>query len=332
MKCSPLSVALTAVTGAVSAALFLPSIAVLLPAWAPPALAQQEAVIDAVIASVDGKPITLLDVARQLRRPSTLSIDEVSSDPEARAALEFLILEQLILREAEAKKIGVSNSEIDEYINEVASRNNLSREGFEAALMSENKSIDDYKRTLKLEILRSKLTANFMKDSVAVSEQEIDAYLEDHPELTKSGSKIKLRQILIGRDSMGDGQARSLLESLKQKCEEGEQFAELARSHSESPEAAEGGSLGLLADEDLSRAIFDAVFSLKEGEVSEVVETAAGYHLFQVEQRIIENGQSDSSRLREEIRKNLLNQKMQERMHGFFANEIYKSHTVDKKI
>lgn len=297
-----------------------------------PAYAQEEIVIDAIAASVDGKPITLQDVSRKLKSDHTLTLRELSSDPEARAALEYLIFEKLLLQEAEAKKVAVTNSEIDDYINEVAARNNLSREGFEAALISQNKNLDEYKQTLKLDILRSKLTSNFVKDSVSVSDAEIDAYLEVHPELSKSGAKVKLRQILVSTSSHDDEEAHKLILDIRAKVVAGENFVEMARAHSEGTAADEGGLLGVLAEEDLSREIFDAVFSLKDGEVSEIIRTPAGYHIFMVESRFVEDRDDGNEKVREEIRKSLLNQKMQEKMQGFFTTEIYKLHTVDKKV
>lgn len=295
-------------------------------------LAAEEALIDAVVASVDGKPITLQDIARKLNPPRGLSLSQIQGDQEARAILEFLIMEKLILNEAEAKKVGVSNSEIEEYINEVAARNNLSREGFEAALAAENRNFEEYKRLLKIDILKSKLTANYVKSGVSVSEQEIDEYIKNNPELSKSGSKVKLRQILVRTENRSEEDAQEILEEVHDKLKDGADFKELAKKYSESPDAEDGGELGMLAEEDLSREIFDAIFQLDPGQFSGITKTPAGFHIFQLEERLVENDEGDAGSLRAEVKKIIYDRKMQDKMAAFFSHEIYKLHTVDRKI
>ena len=304
---------------------------------------EQVIVIDAVAASVDGKPITLRDVSKRLVPARELTLKDIVSDPEAKTALETLIFERLILQEAESRKLGVSNSEIDEYINEVAARNNLSREDFEAALVAEKKSIDDYKNVLKIDILKSKLTSNYVRSAVSVTEEEIDKYIAENSQYSDDGSKLKLSQILLRADKHSEEEAMQILSEVLAKFKEGQSFSSLAKEFSEGSQASEGGSLGLVAEKDLSTEIFDAVFPLKTGEISEVTKTSAGFHLFYVDERIDaksknddddseEDSNSQPDPVREEVRKLLNDQKMQEKMSSFFTSEIYKLHTVDRKI
>ena len=305
--------------------------------FACPGLSAQEILIDAVLASVDGKPITLQDVEKRLPGNRTLTLKDMMNDQDAKMALETLIMEKIILQEAEQKKVAVSNSEIDEYINEVAKRNNMSRDGFEAALVNENKNIEEYKRALKIDILKSKLTSTYVRGAVAVSEDEIDKYIEANPELSKSGSKVKLSQILITLNDKTEEDALAKLVEVQSELNTGASFAELAKKYSEGSEAREGGSLGIIAEEDLSREIFDAIFSVKTGEVSAITRTGAGLHLFKLEDRLVAPSDSEDEEevvntVRAEVKKILLAQKTQEKMAGFFTEDIYKSHTIDRKI
>ncbi len=303
----------------------------------------QEILVDAVLASVDGKPITLQDVEHKLFPKRNLSLKEFMNDTEAKLVLEELIMEKVIIHEAEIKKVGVSNAEVEDYIIEVAKRNNLSLEGFEAALQNENKNIEDYKRSLKVDILKSKLTSSYIRGAVSVSEEEIDIYIEANPELSKSGSKIKLSHILVLTTDKTEEQAIAKLVEVQARLQSGDDFAKLAVEFSEGSEAREGGSLGIIAEEDLSPEIFDAIFSVNTGGVSSITKTGAGLHIFKVNDRLVNNSDSDDddendeskkleSSLRAEVKKILLTQKTQEKMAGFYTNDIFKSHTIDRKI
>ncbi|MBX7143484.1 MAG: SurA N-terminal domain-containing protein, partial [Oligoflexia bacterium] len=122
----------------------------LVPLLAPSAWANPSAtVVNAVVASVDGKPITLRDVTRRLANPRDLSLNDASKDPEARAILDALIMELVLSSEAEAKKISVGDDDVERYVEEVARRNNLSKDGFEKALLQQKRSLDDYRQFVR---------------------------------------------------------------------------------------------------------------------------------------------------------------------------------------
>ncbi|MEM7626740.1 MAG: peptidylprolyl isomerase [Planctomycetota bacterium] len=75
---------------------------------------------------------------------------------------------------------------------------------------------------------------------------------------------------------------------LKQQIADGKPFAELAKAHSSCPSGQAGGSLGQFKQGDMVPE-FDAVIfgDLPIGEVSEPVKTSFGYHLIEVQQRMM---------------------------------------------
>lgn len=75
---------------------------------------------------------------------------------------------------------------------------------------------------------------------------------------------------------------------LKQQIADGASFADLAKQHSACPSGKAGGSLGQFSKGDMVPE-FDAVsFSdLPIGEVSDPVKTQFGYHLIEVQQRMM---------------------------------------------
>ena len=100
----------------------------------------REILIDTVLASVAGTPITLRELEAQysLLYPSAkrtvASAEQVAQSPELKKLLEMLINQKLIEAEAEKRKIKVSVNDVERYIDQVARQNNLSRSDFELAL------------------------------------------------------------------------------------------------------------------------------------------------------------------------------------------------------
>ena len=90
--------------------------------------------------------------------------------------------------------------------------------------------------------------------------------------------RVRLRQILV--------ESRKAADEAKAELARGEPFAEVARRHSQDPSAPYGGLQGELAHDDLPEEFADVIFSLKPGEVSDVVAAAYGFHIFQVTARL----------------------------------------------
>jgi len=75
-------------------------------------------------------------------------------------------------------------------------------------------------------------------------------------------------------------EAKLLAEELQQKVTSGSDFAKLAEEHSDDPgSAAKGGSLGKFRREQMVPEFSDTAFALDIGQVSDVIESAFGYHV-----------------------------------------------------
>ena len=298
-----------------------------------PAAAEEELVLNAVVATVDGEPFTLQDISKRLSPPRKLTLAEAAVDAEAREVLDQLILEKLIEEEAKTRRIVVSDEEVESYVNQLAARNQLTRAEFEKALLEQQrKDIASFKKDISSQILKSKLAGELVRGGLAVSDDEVQAYITEHPELGRTGGKIKLSQILITTSQHGEGEAEKLIGSIRNKIKEGEDFAALARKYSESPEASQGGSLGLIDEKDLDPQIFETVFSLPAGQTSEVVRSAIGFHLFRVDDRMGAEKGGDETKVREEVMQILKQQKLELKLRNYFSTDLYNNHSVDKKI
>ncbi|MFZ5510628.1 MAG: peptidylprolyl isomerase [Pseudomonadota bacterium] len=94
------------------------------------------------------------------------------------------------------------------------------------------------------------------------------------------------RHILIKTSELvSEAEARRRLVALKERLDNGADFAELARLHSNDLSAAKGGDLGWLSPGDTVPDFERAMNELKPGQVSEPVRSPFGWHLIQVLER-----------------------------------------------
>lgn len=119
--------------------------------------------------------------------------------------------------------------------------------------------------------------------------------------------KTKVRHILIKTNELiDDAEAKKRLLALKQRITDGDDFASLARTHSDDKGSAlKGGSLDWVGPNDLVKPFEEAMSKLAINEISEPVQTQFGWHLIQVLDRENKDDSSDyrKNQVRDAIRK-----------------------------
>lgn len=149
-------------------------------------------------------------------------------------------------------------------------------------------------------------------DQVDVSEDELRARYQT--EIANLGEQRRAAHILIeSGDVRTDKDARALIDELRQRLANGEDFAELARSASEDTgSAADGGDLGFAAAGVYDPDFEAALFALTKGQVSEPVRTEFGWHLI----KLLDTQEADVpsfAALREKIERDLKAEKVEQR-------------------
>ena len=207
--------------------------------------------------------------------------------------LEDMLFRKLMLNQAELDSITVTEEQIDSeveryiryYISQLGSQEKL--EKYYNKTMAEIK--DDLKKTLKEKQLMEEVQRGIVsgvnatpndvrefynsipKDSVPmVSAQYEIAQLVKKPPITLD-EKLAVKEKLYG---------------LRDRILKGERFSTMALLYSEDPGSAKkGGELGFQGRGELVPEFEAVAFSLKDGEISEVVETEYGFHILQLIER-----------------------------------------------
>lgn len=153
----------------------------------------------------------------------------------------------------------------------------------------------------------------------AVNDEDLEAYYEQNKARFVTPARIHLSHILL-QLSKNDSEYQAVQQEAKalaaQAKSNPDSFAELAQEHSQDKgSASSGGELGWITHGNWPIALQNAVFALKEGEVSDVIEGPDGYHIFKVNAYEPEQSQSFDSvkaQIADEVRQQLAAEKFAE--------------------
>lgn len=132
-----------------------------------------------------------------------------------------------------------------------------------------------------------KFDPNEYKSQVNISDEEIQSYYSDHPEEFELPETVSARHILLKVAEDADPEIvetkRQKALEIMEKAKAGEDFAELAKTHSEGPSKENGGQLGTFKRDDMVKSFSDKAFETAVGDITQPVKTQFGWHIIKVE-------------------------------------------------
>lgn len=146
--------------------------------------------------------------------------------------------------------------------------------------------------------------------------------------------QARVRHILIrSNELVSEADAKYRLTQLKERLDNGADFAQLARLHSEDPSASRGGELGWVSPGDTVPAFESVINQLPLNRTSEPVQTPFGWHLIQVLERRTEDVSSERQRLmaRNEIRTRKADEAYQEWLRQL-RDRAYVEYRLEDKL
>lgn len=230
-----------------------------------------------VIATVNGEVIARADFERLLAREAQAMEGNAPRtpaqvEPFKQALLDTLVERALLLQAAKAANIEVTTEEVDRRVLALSSEYPAGT--FDEALAKSQTSRDAHRRSTREQLTIEKLFAQEINARVAVSEEQIRQYYDEHVAEFTEPEQVHAQQIVV----KGLDEAKRIQQQLWQ----GKKFPDLARRYSLSPDARVGGDLGFFARGTMPPAFDEVVFKLNVGGTSEVVSTEYGFHLFRV--------------------------------------------------
>jgi peptidyl-prolyl cis-trans isomerase C/foldase protein PrsA len=256
----------------------------------------------AVIATVNGERLTRAEFEHQLSREieSTDSAPPTAEQlaPIKKALLDTLVKRMLLLQVAREKNVTVPPAAVDRAVLRI--RADYPTDGFDQALSQAHLSLAELKKDQEASLTVLALFEREVYPRVGVTEAEIHDEFDAHEADFSEPEQVHAAQIVVKELD----EAKRVQQLLRQ----GHKFADLARKYSLSADAKVGGDLGFFPRGQMPPPFDEVCFKLGVGQVSDVVATEYGFHLFKVLAKRPARKQ-DFAQVRQEIERRLLDRK-----------------------
>lgn len=234
--------------------------------------------------------------------------------------LQRLITERLESQEAVRQKIVVTDDMIKQAIEIITSRNKMTLDQMRKQIESSGVTWDEYRAMIRREIQLERLRQRVIDSSIIISDAEVDAALREQKARQEGGlaalgrpgagqppqsappqqqqaapqqasapnqpAILGLAQILVRvPEGASPDQVKALrarAQDILNKIKSGQTFESLATSSSDGPEAARGGDMGARPVEAWPDLFLNAVSGVKDGGVSNVIQSGNGFHILKV--------------------------------------------------
>ena len=255
-----------------------------------PAISDDAIILDRIIAVVDEDVVLQSELdARIARVKAQLASADSPLPPEqmlVNQVLERLILENLQLNMGHRGGIRISDEQLNEAMQRIANRNNLSLLDFQRALAADGLSYAEMREEIRREMIIGHVQQSMVNGRLTITDQEINNFLESDVGKTVTADEYRVSHILISlpdkptRDQIAA--ARNEAEAVVSELRQGADFAGLAAARSAGQRALTGGDLGWRKVVQIPTIFADVVPTLSASEVHGPIKSGSGYHIIKL--------------------------------------------------
>ncbi len=229
------------------------------------------ATLNKVAAVVNGQMISYFDVQQaalpELKK-SKINVNSAANKEKVeqiyKQTLDNMILELLILDEAQRHTITASDLEVDTEITRIMQQSRMSKEAFEKQLQSEGLNPDALRSRIHSTIIRQKLMTMMVGRKVVVRPEDVRDYYDAHKNELKNSKQMQLA-LLVYPDTSNAAQHAAAIKKDSSK------FEQIAKEISIGPNKENGGFLGDVPVDKLDPRLAKLIADLKEGEATQVI-------------------------------------------------------------
>lgn len=198
--------------------------------------------------------------------------------------MERLVVSRLQTQKAAEAGIRIDDRELNEVLGNIASQNGLTLAAFADAVRKDGMDFLSVREQVRDEVLVARVKQKEVDSRVVVTDQDIALFLANRSAV--DDSEYRLSHILValpeGATAEQREAARAKANGLLARLNKGEDFAQLAAAESDGQQALQGGDLDWRKGSALPGLFAATVPKLKQDDVSEVLESAGGFHLIKL--------------------------------------------------
>jgi len=253
----------------------------------------QDRFLDGIVAVVGDDVITQRELVERINLAEQQLAQRGARAPNRdvliRQVMERMVVERVQLQEA--RRVGISIDEItlNRTMESIAAENDLTLLQLRNALAAEGVDFAAFRQQIRDELTIAQLRRRQVDNRLRVGEQEIDDLIAAESGAIDRDIRYQLSHILValpqGADSATIAAARVKAEGLRARARAGEDFANLAISHSDAPDALDGGDMGWRGAADIPTLFARNVILMRPGEISPVLRSPNGFHIVKLVDR-----------------------------------------------
>ena len=212
-----------------------------------------------------------------VKRYEQQNIPKPSLDDLKEQVIESLIIEELQLQLAERAGVRISDSELNDSIIRIARNNQMELEQFISFIENSGDSYEEFRENVRKQMIIQRIQRGRVQSEISITEKEFDAFLKTDESLKELEPELFVRQILV----------KTLIEAEKviSRIANGENFTDLAKEISISGNAIDGGAMNWRKLSEMPELFSTALQNKKMNEVTEPIESGAGYHILKLEDK-----------------------------------------------
>ncbi len=260
---------------------------------APVTPPSDDRVTDRILAVVGEDVVTERELVERMNLVAQQMLEQGHRPPDrdtlARQVMERLVVERVQLQEAERVGIDIDEMTLNRAMENIARENRLTLTQLRQALLQDGVDFNAFREQIRNELTLAQLRRRQVDGRVRVSDQEIADLIASESGAIDRGVRYRLSHILVpvpqGADSATIAEARDRAHALRQRLEDGEDFATVAISESGAPDALEGGDLGWRGAGEIPTVFAREVILMRTGEISDVLRSPSGFHIVKLEDR-----------------------------------------------
>ena len=246
--------------------------------------------LDRIVAIVDNRAITqseLDEKTEEILANARASGVNLPSKAEIRKqVLDLLINETLQMNAARRFGLDPTEQEIDNAINNLLRQQKISRDRLIADLNRFGRTLNDYRRTVRRQLLIQQVSRGVVNSRIQVSEQDIESFLKSADAKFWSSPDYNLGHIFLPVPKSASFEDVQKIEQkandLFYKLVSGANFEATAIAESKGSAALKGGDLGWRKTSALPTLFADVVPDLKEGQITKPLKSKAGFHILKL--------------------------------------------------
>ena len=254
---------------------------------------EQDRFLDGIVAVVGDDVITERELVERINLAEQQLAQRGARAPNRdvliRQVMERMVVERVQLQEARRVGINIDEITLNRTMESIAAENNLTLLQLRNALAAEGVDFAAFRQQIRDELTIAQLRRRQVDNRLRVGEQEIDDLIAAESGAIDRDIRYQLSHILIalpqGADSATIAAAREKAEGLRARARAGEDFAGLAISHSDAPDALDGGDMGWRGAADIPTLFARNVILMRPGEISPVLRSPNGFHIVKLSDR-----------------------------------------------